>query len=78
MGKVLCLDTCQARHQKSCYQVVTDTKTWADAATNCQSLGGHLAVIESLYENDIIQKLLIGKFSLNSKTFYKVIDIAKY
>ena len=77
MTTVLYLATCQARYQKSCYQVVTDTKTWADAATNCQNLGGHLAAIETRAENDVIHQLLQGEFFYQFRNVHEIARVCK-
>ena len=40
--------------QGACYRVFTDDVLFADAEANCVELGGHLASIHSVEENDFI------------------------
>ncbi|KAK1172212.1 lectin-like [Acipenser oxyrinchus oxyrinchus] len=41
-----------------CYQYVKDKKTWADAELYCLSIGGNLASVHSVEENNFIQNLI--------------------
>ena len=55
-------ETCDVRLGSSCYVLVTEALTWADARDRCLAMGGHLAVIESAEENDLIHQVTLSKF----------------
>jgi len=50
------------------YQVFEDSKTWTDARAYCESLGGHLAAINSQAEQTFIE----GLISKGQKNYYWV------
>ena len=42
--------------------LVTEALTWEAARDRCLDMDGHLAVIESAEENDLIQQVTLSKF----------------
>ena len=55
-------DVCDGRYHRSCYTIVSDDLTHQNARSRCQSMGGDLVTIESKAENDIIKRIVAGKF----------------
>ena len=56
-------EICDERLGSSCYVLVTEAMMWEAAKNCCQTIGGHLAIIESCEENDLIRQLVTrGKF----------------
>ena len=47
----------------SCYIVEEQVLTWDAASARCVQLGGHLAIIESEAENQVLTGLIQGKSS---------------
>ena len=47
--------------ESSCYIVEAEQLTWADVRARCVELGGHLAIIESQAENQVVANLIQGK-----------------
>ena len=56
------LDVCDGRHGNSCYVIVSESLTWQNARSKCESTGGHLATIDSQAENDVILNIAASKF----------------
>ncbi|XP_041096216.1 macrophage mannose receptor 1-like [Polyodon spathula] len=52
-----------------CYQYVKDRKTWADAELFCLSVGGNLASVHSIEENNFIQNLINKNDASNTITW---------
>ncbi|RKI36500.1 hypothetical protein D7V86_24685 [bacterium D16-51] len=46
------------KDNKSRYKLINDSKTWKEAKTYCEQMGGHLATITSEDEQEIIEALL--------------------
>ncbi|XP_041103294.1 lectin-like [Polyodon spathula] len=55
--------------KNKCYQYVKDRKTWADAELYCLSLGGNLASIHSVEDNQAIQNLINNNDASNGYTW---------
>ncbi|XP_041098899.1 lectin-like [Polyodon spathula] len=55
--------------KNKCYQYVRDRKTWADAELYCRSLGGNLASIHSVEDNQAIQNLIRNNDASNGYTW---------
>lgn len=45
----------------NCFKLISDRKTFYDAENSCSSLGGHLAVIDSLFTNTFLAGKIRGK-----------------
>ena len=53
---------CDATYLSSCYIFVTELLTWESARSRCQSMGGHLATIDSQEEKNVIYRMVNSKF----------------
>ena len=58
---------CDGRSGSSCYVIFPELLTWQGARNSCEAAGGHLATIESQEENDVIQNIAVGKFTMYCK-----------
>eukprot|EP00057_Strongylocentrotus_purpuratus_P029711 XP_011684185.1 PREDICTED: macrophage mannose receptor 1-like [Strongylocentrotus purpuratus] len=46
------------KYMSSCYQLVTDQKTWTDAKTDCVNKNGRLAIINNKYEQAYLASVM--------------------
>ena len=61
-------DVCDARHDASCYAIVSEKLNWQSARSRCESGGGHLATIANQAENDVIKSMATSKIYIKYRT----------